>query len=72
MTNTKKLKARLVEKGMSQTDAANAIGISYQSFNSKLRNAIEFKASEIEKLCDILDISDKDAYFFCNQISQNG
>lgn len=72
MTNTKKLKARLVEKGMSQTEAAKAIGISYQSFNNKLRNALEFKASEIEKLCDILDISDKDAYFFCNHISQNG
>ena len=64
MTNTGKLKAKLLEKGYTIQKIANEIGISYQSFSYKLNNKREFVASEIDKLCKILDISDKDAYFF--------
>lgn len=72
MTDTNKLKGRLLEKGLTQSDVAAKLGISYQSFNYKLNNIREFKASEIKRLCVILDISNKDDYFFYNQISQNG
>lgn len=72
MTDTNKLKARLLEKGLTQSEIADKLKISYQSFNYKLHNINEFKASEIKKLCEILDISNKDAYFFCEENSQNG
>lgn len=65
MTATNKLKAKLSEKGLTQREMADKLGISYQSFSYKLNNKIEFKASEIKALCKELNISDKDAYFFC-------
>ncbi len=73
MTNTLKLKAKLAEYGLSQTTIAEMIGISYQAFNNKLNNRMlsngkraEFKVSEIEPLCKLLNIKDKDSYFFYN------
>lgn len=72
VTNTKKLKACLLEKGFTQSEIADKLRISYQSFNYKLNNVTEFKASEIKQLCEILNISNKDAYFFCDNDSQNG
>lgn len=66
VTASNKLKARILEKGLTQTNVAAKLGISYQSFNYKLNNVREFKASEIKNLCEILDISNKDDYFFYN------
>lgn len=71
-TNTNKLKACIIEKGFTQSQIANFLGISFQSFSYKLNNKVEFKASEIQKLCSILNIQNKDIYFFCEPISQNG
>lgn len=64
MTATNKLRAKLSEMQLTQSDVADKLGISYQSFNYKLNGKTEFKASEIKKLCSILKITDKDAYFF--------
>lgn len=72
MTATNKLKAKLSEYNLTQSEIADMLKISMQSFSYKLNNKVEFKASEIKALCGILDITDKDAYFFCDDISQNG
>lgn len=72
MTATNKLKAKLSEYNLTQSEIADMLKISMQSFSYKLNNKVEFKASEIKALCSILDITDKDAYFFCDDISQNG
>ncbi len=72
MTSTNLLKAKMAEKGYNQSQIAELLGITYQSFNRKLNNKVEFKASEINKLCEILDITAINAYFFCNSNSQNG
>ena len=64
MTATNKLRSLIVENGMTQGYVANKLGISPQSFSYKLNNKIEFKASEIEALCTLLSISDKDSIFF--------
>lgn len=72
MTATKLLKARIIEMGYTYVTLARMLGISYQTLCYKINNKLEFKASEIEKLCDILSISDKDKYFFCIDNSQNG
>ncbi len=65
-TNSKKLRGRMIEKGFTQLDMANALGITYQAFSYKLNNKSSFKVSEIMKMCEILEISDKDTYFFVN------
>ena len=62
--NEKLLKARIVEKGFTQSEIAEKIGISATAFNNKITGKVDFKASEISKLSDILDIDNKDAYFF--------
>lgn len=72
MTATNKLKAKLSEYGFTQAEIATKLKLSYQTFNAKLNNKSEFKASEIELLCSILKIADKNEYFFCNSNSQNG
>lgn len=66
MTATNLLKAKIREHGFTQSDVADLLKISAQSFSYKLNNKIEFKASEIEILCKKLNITDKDAYFFAN------
>lgn len=66
MTATKKLRSLMVAKGLIQSDVAAKLGISPQSFSYKLNNKVEFKASEIEALCILLDITNKDEYFFCS------
>lgn len=64
MTNTNKLKGRLRENGMSQKDLANLMGLSVNTMNSKLNGKREFKVSEIDRICNILEIQDKELYFF--------
>lgn len=64
-TNTKKLRGKIFENGFTYEQLASKLGISYQAFSNKVNNKSEFKASEIQTLCEILDINDKDIYFFC-------
>lgn len=54
MTNTLKLKAAIVESGLNQEQIAKMLKISISSFNFKLNNRVEFKASEIKKLMELL------------------
>jgi len=56
LTNTRKLKALLVEYGFTQGDVAKKLGITEQSFNAKLNNRKEFKATEIKVLVEVLNI----------------
>lgn len=72
LTATNRVKAKMTEFGLTQVDVAKRLGISKQAFSSKLHNKREFKASEIESLCRLLAISDKNSYFFCEHDSQNG
>lgn len=72
MTDTKKLKAKIIEHGLTQSGVAEKLGISYQTFSYKVNNKTAFKANEIEALCEILKIAEKDAYFFCSAFSHSG
>lgn len=68
MTNTAKLKALIIEKGYRQEDIAKKLDISTQSFNYKINNKRDFRASEIEKLKFLLDIKDVDPIFFAPRV----
>lgn len=71
MTNTLKLKALLIERGYTQANLADEIGISTYTMNKKINNKVEFKMSEIEKISRILRISNKDDIFFYHDVEFN-
>ena len=63
-TNGNLLRGRIAEKGYTQGNVAKIIGLSRQAFSTKINNKRNFTVTEIIKLCDLLDIADKDRYFF--------
>lgn len=60
MTNTKKLRALILERGLIQEQVAAHLGITTASLNYKINNKREFKASEIHALIELLEIKDED------------
>ena len=68
MTNSNKLKAVFVGAGKKQKEVAKMLGISLTCLNNKILNKVEFKATEIQKLCDAFDIEDKEAIFFADNV----
>lgn len=61
-----KLLGRLREKGFTQSDLAQKIGLSECSLNFSLNNKRPFRQSEISKICEVLLISSDQiiTYFF--------
>ena len=66
MTNSLKLKGRITEKGFNLTSFAEAVHISRPALRKRINGQADFKASEIEKICAVLEISRSDmcSYFF--------
>lgn len=57
-TNTTELRTRIDKSGLKYKFIAEKIGITPQGLLKKIENTNEFKASEIEKLCELLLIGD--------------
>ncbi len=73
MTNTEKLKSLINERGLKQGFIAEKLGITSYGFAKKVNNETEFKASEIQKLCEILQITslrEKEAIFFNSKVDE--
>lgn len=69
MTDTKLLEQAIKASGRSKTFLAEKIGLSLGGFRNCAVNKAEFKASQIQKLCELLDITDpaqKEAIFFAH------
>lgn len=68
MTNTELLERKIADSGYKKSFIAKAIGLkSAFGLANKINNKTEFKASEINALCDLLKIEsaeEKDAIFF--------
>lgn len=66
MTNTSLLDKRINESGYKKSYIASKLGISAYGLSLKVNNKTEFKASEINVLCELLKIDTKDrmAIFF--------
>lgn len=61
-----KLKGLMREKGVTQAELAKKIGMAESTLNLKLSGKSFFKADEILKIAEILDIMRPlDDYFFC-------
>lgn len=61
--NSRKLKARIVELGLTQREVAGMIGISANSFSRKLLGKSDFLLSEAIALCSVLDIEKLGEFF---------
>lgn len=69
MTNTELLNKYIDDSGYKRSYIASVIGLSRASLAAKVGNSSEFKASEIEALCRLLNIVDpaeKEAIFFAS------
>lgn len=55
-----KLRARMALVEMSQAELAKICGITENTLSNKLQGRTEFKADEIVKICEALDIQDAD------------
>lgn len=66
MTDTLALEYEIKKSGKSMKEVADALGIAYSTFWSKMHNETEFKASEISKLAGLCGISieKKEQIFF--------
>ena len=74
MTNTELLERKITESGKTRVFLASKIGLTYAGFRNCVTNKAEFKASQIDILCDELNITDfgeKEAIFFDKNGSLN-
>lgn len=67
MTDTKLLRELITNAGLKYKYVASTLGITPQALQQKIKNDREFKASEIDGLAKLLDLTpaDKDRIFFC-------
>lgn len=70
MTNTNKLKARMIEKGLNQEDIAKKLNLSNATTNYKINNKRQFTADEFLLLCSILEIDNPMEYFFIEKVEK--
>lgn len=70
MTDSKKLKAIIAERGYELRNVAERMDLSAKELQLRLDNRKEFRSGEAAALCDILDISsmkEKKDIFFTNE-----
>lgn len=60
MVNTLKLRAVILERGMTQEQVAGALGVSAPTLNCRINNKVEFKVSEVKKIQEILNLTDEE------------
>lgn len=67
MTNTELLKDKIKDSGLKQGFIADQLGITSYGLANKINNKTEFKATEIQTLCQLLGITslkEKETIFF--------
>ncbi|WP_418305654.1 DUF739 family protein, partial [Phascolarctobacterium faecium] len=71
MTNTRLLEEIIDKSGLKRGKIASELELSYSALNKKINNQVSFKANEIQKLCEVLSITDlrlKDDIFFAENV----
>lgn len=74
MTNTQMLNERIERSGLKQSFIAKQLGLSSYGFARKRDNQSEFLPSEINALCEILNIQsveERFAIFFAQKVEPN-
>ena len=72
MTNSLVLKAEILRNGLTFSELAKEMGISYASLSYKVNNKREFNQSEISSICSILNLDDasRNVIFFGKQVDE--
>lgn len=73
MTNTEMLRDAIKKSGLKLEFIAEKLGITRFSLSKKIENVTEFKTSEVQKMCDVLQITDpqdKEAIFFARKVDE--
>lgn len=71
MTNTEELRKIIKNSGLKLEYIAEQLGITRFSLSKKIENITEFKTSEVQKMCEVLQITDpktKEAIFFASVV----
>lgn len=70
MTDTYELEKRIRMKGLTKSKVAEMLGLTLYGFDLKCKNHNEFKASEISRLSDLLELNSEDfqKIFFLKRI----
>lgn len=70
MTNQEKLQEYIKQSGLKRGFIAERLGITPYGLSMKITNKSEFKASEIDILCEILhiDVTERMAIFFAKSV----
>lgn len=66
--NDRKIKAKMVELGVTQKDLAEKLGISMQNLNAKLNGRNIMNIEEAAKITKILKLDDPIDIFFNNNV----
>lgn len=71
MVNTRKLKGRIRELGLTQEECAKYLHIKAPTFNQKLNNIRHFSLAQAEMLSKLLNIEAPDfpVYFFTQEVA---
>jgi len=69
LINSKKMKGRMVEMGVTQKDMAKHLGLATSTVSQKINNVRPMDLDEAEKIAEILKISaiDFQVYFFSKE-----
>ena len=72
MTNTTLLRRKIDESGYKLIFIAEKCGLTYQGFMKKVNNETEFKASEIQTLKELLNLTTEEvnAIFFAVHVDE--
>lgn len=72
MTNTTLLRRKIDESGYKLIFLAEKCGLTYQGFMKKVNNETEFKASEIQTLKELLNLTTEEvnAIFFAVHVDE--
>lgn len=70
MTNTPLLEKYIDESGYKRSYIAKSLGINSYTLAMKINNSSEFRASEIETLCKLLniDVAERMSIFFAKEV----
>ena len=68
MINANKIRARIVQLGMTHKIVAEKIGMSEKTFSIKMNNG-KFGLDEADKIIKVLQIEKPDKYFFAEEVT---
>ena len=60
MVDSKKLRGKIAEAGMTKTKFAHCIGMTYNSLSSKMNGNSQFKVSEAAEIASLLNLSNEE------------